>query len=343
MAVLLRFALINKFGILESKNTGDFSEDVCMKQFASYVAIIALMIMLPIDFQASDLLSDWRMLNFDESMRLAEYPKALDMTKKITSIAGDQLYDFFKNLYIDQCSSLPEIGDTPRIPKIFHIIWLGSPVPQELQKIMNSWMKHHVGWHYKIWTDKDLEDFPMHNRELFESSINYGQKADIARFEILYHFGGVYADADTESLRPIDILHYFFDFYIGIQPLDCGMLQLGTGVIGSIPKHPLVKQMILQMHKNAKGRKGATLKTGPVFCTRIFYAFAGKFGLRDVALPATYFYPLDSFKTEIDRDLWLSQGAFTVHHWAKTWMPKEYRKAEFKKIDNSEATKNWNN
>ena len=33
------------------------------------------------------------------------------------------------------------------------------------------------------------------------------------------------------------------------------------------------------------------VKTGPVHFTRVFAHFAGKTGLRDVALPASYFYP----------------------------------------------------
>ena len=95
-----------------------------MKQFTICLPIIVLMAMFPINVQTRDLLSEWRMLDFDESMRLAEYPKTFQITKKVTELPGQQLYDFFKNLYVEQCASLPEIGNNPRIPKIIHIIWL---------------------------------------------------------------------------------------------------------------------------------------------------------------------------------------------------------------------------
>ena len=151
-------------------------------------------------------------------------------------------------------------------------------MPQRLQAIIDTWLDYHNEWQCKIWTDKDLEAFPLHNGELYESTDNYGQKSDIARLEILYHLGGVYADTDVECLRPVDVLHYLFDFYIGIQPLDSGFLH-GTSVIGSIPKHPMIKQMILQMSNNAeKNKTSIPAKTGPIFVTRIFYTFAGNLG-----------------------------------------------------------------
>ena len=63
-------------------------------------------------------------------------------------------------------------------------------------------------------------------------------KSDIARYEIIYRYGGVYIDTDFECLRPLDFLHYIYDFYTGIQPLDSAYLQLGIGILAAAPAHP---------------------------------------------------------------------------------------------------------
>lgn len=309
------------------------------------VCIIALNCMM-LQARSFDVMSsDWFLRDFDEAMELAVYGEKIDYTKSIVGIDGQLLYTFFKDLYKKNTAEIPQLSHDLRIPKIIHHIWLGSPVPEELQEIMHTWVVKHPGWRYKIWTDDDMAQFPLYNRELYENSVNLGQKSDIARYEILYHLGGVYVDVDTECLQPVDVLHHMFDFYIGIQPLDSGFLQLGIGVIGSKPKHPILKQLILQMKKNAQVSKGAPTKTGPVYCTKVFYAYAGKQeGLIDVALPASYFYPMRAREHKLDYEVWNEQGAFTVHHWAKTWMPVKYRRGKFKKIKNDrDSVEAWNN
>lgn len=282
--------------------------------------------------------------DFDESMELVEFQEKIKVTKKVLGIDGLALYDFFKDLY-QKNTRQSQLSIEPRIPKIVHQIWLGSPVPEELKAIMKTWIDLHPGWYYKIWTDDDIATAKLFNRELYDNSINFGQKSDIARYEILYHIGGVYVDVDTECLQSVDVLHHMFDFYVGIQPLDSGFLQLGIGVIGAKPKHPILKQLILGMKRNAENSKGAPAKTGPVYCTKVFYEHAGKQEeLIDIALPVSYFYPMRAHEHTLNYKAWRDQGSFTVHHWAKTWMPIEYRRGKFRKIKNDlNSMKAWNN
>jgi hypothetical protein len=79
-----------------------------------------------------------------------------------------------------------------------------------------------------------------------------------------------------------------------------------------------------------------------VHFTKSFYAVAGMNGMRDIALPAYYFYPLGSQEGQEKRKEWRHNGAYAVHWWAKSWMPKNYRPRQFKNIHNDASVQNWN-
>jgi mannosyltransferase OCH1-like enzyme len=161
------------------------------------------------------------------------------------------------------------------------------------------------------------------------------KKADLLRLELLNLFGGVYIDMDFEPLVPLDFLHYCYDFYIGIGPLDTGMVQISSGIIGTIPNHPIIKAAIEAIpanYANPALTNSITRKTGPVHLTRQFIMHSCTNGLRDCALPAIYFYPMGSLEDYYAPEEWIAQGSLAVHHWAKTWNKPEYRRARFRQI-----------
>ena len=285
----------------------------------------------------------WMYQEFEESMQLARYSKSLETTKIIVGIDGQEIFDFFKELY--ETNNLTEVapGEELKIPKIIHQIWLGSPLPEAFKRYMTSWVECHLGrdWRYKVWTDDDVEKIELDNQEFYDATDNYGVKSDILKWEIIYRYGGVYVDTDFECLQPLDVFHYTYDFYTGLQPLDSFFVQLGAALFGARQGHPILKHCI-ETIKDDWHEKGAPKKTGPVHFTKSFYQTAGKDGNIDIAFPASYFYPLGSRDTIIDRQQWIKMGAFAVHWWAKSWMPKNYRPQNFKTIDNDSSTESWN-
>jgi len=70
------------------------------------------------------------------------------------------------------------------IPKIIHQIWLGSPLPEKYKQLQKSWLKYHPDWHYYLWTEKEIAAFGLTNQALYDATSNYGEKSDIARYEI---------------------------------------------------------------------------------------------------------------------------------------------------------------
>jgi mannosyltransferase OCH1-like enzyme len=303
--------------------------------------IIPLLLLLA---SSTATLPNWHYVTFDEGMHKESYPQAFATTEKIVGINGHKLYDFFKEIYEKNNFSVISPHTDIIIPKTIHQIWLGkSKIPEAFKEFQQTWIEHHMGkgWNYKLWTDEDVEELILHNREFYDATDNYGVKSDILRWEILYTYGGVYIDMDYECLAALDDFHYTYDFYTAVQPLDTQFVQLGAALVGSRPHHPILKHCI-ETIKDDWHYKGAPTKTGPVHFTKSFYACAGMDNNKDIALPAFYFYPLAAQATKYNKSEWITQGAFAVHWWAKSWMPKKYRPAFSYTIDNDESAQSWN-
>jgi len=279
----------------------------------------------------------WVYVDFDESMQASEFSHIIhrNKTAQLVGITGSLLIDFFKKKY-EQANFLQVFPEpAARIPKIIHQIWIGDTVPQELKQFQESWRRYHPDWEYKLWTQHDIPFLNLYNKKLIDGAENPAELSDLLRYEILYQQGGVYIDMDFECLQPLDVLHHAYDFYIGIQPLDTGLVQLGIGIIGTMPGHPLLKKCIESLEENYKNKKlkdTLTAKTGPIHLTKIFVKYAGTAGLCDVALPAHYFYPLGSAQVMLKKTKWIQKGSFGIHHWAKTWNKPRYRRPQFRSI-----------
>ena len=229
-----------------------------------------------------------------------------------------------KNLYDTYAVNNIEYDQQPRIPKIIHQIWIGSPLPRKYYRWQKSWQEHHPDWEYKLWTDKDIEEFGLTNKHWYDKTPNLAQKADIARYEILYRFGGVYVDTDFECLQPLDVFHHTCDFYTGIAQWH--RFKLFNGLIGSAPGNPILKECIETMNLNVKHhpdpRINVTYTTGPWYLTRCFLQKEGDSG-RCVAFPSNYFYPwpwiLKNEKRPQQIVRWIKPESFAIHHSEESW------------------------
>lgn len=284
----------------------------------------------------------WRYIDFDESMKVAAYPTAVAASKAIMGYTGEAFLDLCRDLYLRYNPSMLLPQRAPTIPKIIHQIWLGGTPPDQFKEFMATWVEMHAGrdWQYKLWTDDDLKDLELYTQSFFDSAKNFGTKADLLRFEILYRYGGVYIDLDFECLQPLDELHYLYDFYTALQPLDSKVVQLGSALIGARPKHPIIRNFLLSM-KESWSERGVLRRTGPVQFSKIFYMTAGRGGSKDIAFPASYFYPLGCREYEMNREEWIKCGAYGIHHWASVWLPHWGRRKQFQAIRNDEHVVNW--
>ncbi|MFC1841591.1 glycosyltransferase family 32 protein [Candidatus Dependentiae bacterium] len=315
-----------------------------------YTMFILLIVTKTIKSELSE--SSWDSQNmyidFDDSMQLEKHTKAIAITEHVTEVNGLELYKLFRNLYVKNNLTKVQEAVEPIIPKTIHVVWINGDiddcsVPEDLKKYIVTWIEKHPEWQFKLWTDADVAKITLYNQDIYDEATNFGVKSDILKYEIVYRYGGVYVDVDFESLKPLDLLHHCYDFYVGIQPLDSQYLQLGAALFAAKPGHKILKHVIETMKESYETHKGAPAKTGPIHFTRAFFAVAGDLETTDIAFPATYFYPLEVLDKHPDRQKWEQLGAFAVHWWGMTWMPIEYRRDAFKNIKNQDLVKNWNN
>jgi mannosyltransferase OCH1-like enzyme len=129
------------------------------------------------------------------------------------------------------------------IPKIVHQTWKTTQFDYWVFKKSQSSVREHLGdWDYRFWTDEELEVFVRDEYgEYFEAWKGLDRpikRVDMARYFLLYRFGGLYADLDFIFTSPIDELigePYRLYFYRSQQALAKNWEFLGNAFMISAP------------------------------------------------------------------------------------------------------------
>jgi len=266
------------------------------------------------------------------------------------------LYTYFKSLYLQSSSAIITPTQKPRIPLIIHVIWFGGKLPQEYHGFYQSWLEKHPEWTIIFWTDNeknydqgvrvygfeslrelldnkklynsrfviDVADCTFENKIFFDQADNYGEKSDILKWEVVYQFGGLYVDVDFECIKNLDNLHYRYDFYTGIQPLDTNCVQLGAALFAARPRHPILQHCV-ETIKDDRDKEQIVVKTGPIHFTRSCIAVSNQLynDIHTIIFPATYFYPCSYEQRGQPSNVWLRPESYAVHHWAGSWLKPE--------------------
>jgi GT2 family glycosyltransferase len=160
------------------------------------------------------------------------------------------------------------------IPKIIHQLWIGTkPAPISL---MNTWKEKNPDFEYIFWNEQEFINRNMKfacQRKINEIEEING-KADILRWEILYHYGGVFIDADSICIEPIDDELMNKKCFAGWEQEELRRGLIATGTMGFPPKHPLVLGAINWILKSevsqAKSGAMAWQTVGPGLLTRMY-------------------------------------------------------------------------
>jgi len=132
--------------------------------------------------------------------------------------------------------------ESESIPKLLHFIWLGSKLPAQYQRMIESWKLHHPSWEIMLWDDVKVSSFNLVNADIFRRAPNYGMKSDILRYEILHCYGGVYVDIDYACFRNIDDIVNGCVFFAGFS--HTSVLELNNGILGCVPHQPIMQLLI---------------------------------------------------------------------------------------------------
>lgn len=192
-----------------------------------------------------------------------------------------------KGRYIKDFKKLYSISFTPmttyeEIPQSIHFIWIGSDVPKKYIENIHTYMKKNPKYTIYLWIDHDITNainkkiqlrnvntLELINSKIYQHESNFGAKADILRYEIIFQEGGMYMDIDSISVKAFDenfrfsTVSYIESSYNDVSnafftfPKQCAFLKF---VIDCLSIHYYKEKYI-------------PWKTGPNFFTSCLYSF----------------------------------------------------------------------
>lgn len=222
------------------------------------------------------------------------------------------------------------------IPRIIHQSWKTKDVPASMREFQESWLKHHPGWEYRLWTDEDNERLIREHYPQFEESFHRFTptiiKIDFIRLAYMHRFGGIYADMDFEALRPLDSLVSDGRIAVGREnggigiPM-CGRPFIVNAFLASPAGHPLLLDIMQAMSDRFRQRLRfephafhVIRMTIQIFDERV-EAYARDHD--DITIHShVLFYPAPPsmrFKDE-RRELAGKLNSYAIHHYANTWV-----------------------
>jgi mannosyltransferase OCH1-like enzyme len=214
-----------------------------------------------------------------------------------------------------------------KIPRIIHNIWVGSDLPILYRQRIKKWIKKHIAWKRILWGEELLKKHfynNFKNIKQFESLLkkkNFTMASDIARYEILYNYGGLYVDCDFINLKSLDLLHKICEFYGCIEDFRIAFSLCLNGIFGSIKNHPILKNCIeeiknLKLHDHPKNNlleqyQYTWKTTGPgLFTKSILKPIFSDQNIECIFFPSTYFAPLTK-----DFTFKPCPESFSLHHY----------------------------
>lgn len=100
------------------------------------------------------------------------------------------------------------------IPNNLHFVWIGSQLPDEFKRNIDSWSRYNPDLNIMLWVDDNIHQLNISDRAM--EAINLGEsiyayKSDIIRYHAVNKFGGFYSDTDVECYRKLDSTFFNYD------------------------------------------------------------------------------------------------------------------------------------
>ena len=214
-----------------------------------------------------------------------------------------------------------------KIPKIIHQSWKTKEVPQIWQSYQKKVQELHPDWEYILWTDESSEQlvaevFPQF-LPVYQGFSRNIMRADVFRYLIMYHMGGMYLDLDYEMIRPFDFKKEELVLPMNRQKKAGDAYDgIGNAIFASIPAHAFWKDVIDDLQEKPPVVKDFTQivdSTGPMLLTRIYEQ--GEYP--DIVLPdRKHFHMEVSSKYKVPTSYLEDPEIYGVHHCAGTWREK---------------------
>lgn len=215
------------------------------------------------------------------------------------------------------------------IPKIIHYCWLGSEIPEFLQKNIDGWREIMPDYEFIKW---DFDRFPKGKSVWVDQACEmrkYAFASDYIRLYALYNYGGIYLDTDVKILKPLDV---FLDlpYFVGMENNDYGII--GTGTLGFPKGHQLLKQLLDRYEDRPFINKYGKLEMEPntvmfrryVDAQMELHVISDKKDFIDAynvfnAFAPDFFCPKNSESQEIS----VTENTYAIHDFAASWVESQ--------------------
>lgn len=190
------------------------------------------------------------------------------------------------------------------IPQNLHMIWIGNAYKRP-DNWIDTWRQKNPTWNFKLWTDEHLRTDHWHLKKHIDRLYrkrHFDGVSDLMRYEILWRHGGIYADADSICLRPLDDMIRIYDFWAVYESEKARPGKIQNAFMGAVRFHPILLNMIQEIiSRKTVNKRWSWLKmkrerlpmfeaTGPDFLTKHLKRIEGAgIGIH----PSHLFFPCD--------------------------------------------------
>lgn len=156
------------------------------------------------------------------------------------------------------------------------------------------------------------------------------QRADVVSYELIYQFGGIYANTDMECLRPIPLDGV--DAFAGMEDAQF----LSNALMGCTPGHPFFGQILDEIEPRYRELPGEPMNgvTGPHLLTHVWRLNPDLL----TVFPKEAFCPV-LYDDTMSNEWGDHPDSYCVHHWGHTrdrWTsepPAEFLDARYRLKD----------
>jgi mannosyltransferase OCH1-like enzyme len=197
-----------------------------------------------------------------------------------------------------QALFLPRTAGGGSFPKMIFQTWKSKvSIPGNYARWSESFKRMNPDFEYVLWDDFDnrrfIETYYPWFLPIYDAYPREIYRADAVRYFFLYQFGGLYADMDTECLRPVAPLFESGDVWLGRMGNDPDFPHSIPNAI--MASRPLEEFWLLAIHlliENAKALgdpaamagKGPEAMTGPILLKNAYdtYMASGRIAVHEM-------------------------------------------------------------
>jgi hypothetical protein len=189
---------------------------------------------------------------------------------------------------------------------------------------LSSWnVLTKVDFNIIIWTDESIEIFLRTNYvfalDAFLNSRNHAEAADIARYLIIYHYGGHYIDWDVQLLNPNKFLKICQKYPLGYFVIDPINGTLASEVFGSKAGSEYLFKLtkdIVQLFSNGLRNNLATPQYSGPYRMRDSLNDYGR--ITQALLPVKSIFAYDYTEIREMKSKKITQPM--IHYWLHSWV-----------------------